>query len=191
MGISKELFTKKYLWVLFSACATPLHIWTFILFFNDFAWVAERTDAWDAVGVGSYGLVIALVESAFVLICALVLSLLLPRNLPTDKKITTLGTLAVLASLWSIAGQLYFLLEITLPANLVVAMSRNPHPLWILYGFIGFIVSLTLLVPVALILRSDKTAAALLNFFERLTTLTALYLFLDFCGLVIVIIRNV
>ena len=191
MGISKELFTKKTLWILFSVCATPIHIWTFILFFNDFAWVAERTDAWDAVGVGSYGLVIALVESVFVLLCTLVLSLLLPKKLPEAKKIATLGTLAIMASLWSIVGQLYFLLEINLPAGLIIAISRNPHPLWILYGGLGFIVAITILVPIVLILRLEKTAAALLNFFERLTTLTALYIFLDICALVIVIIRNI
>ena len=191
MGISKELFTKKTLWILFSVCATPIHIWTFILFFNDFAWVAERTDAWDAVGVGSYGLVIALVESVFVLLCTLVLSLLLPKKLPEAKKIATLGTLAIMASLWSIVGQLYFLLEINLPAGLIIAISRNPHPLWILYGGLGFIVAITILVPIVLILRLEKTAAALLTFFERLTTLTALYIFLDICALVIVIIRNI
>ena len=190
MGISKELFTKKNLWILFSVCATPIHIWTFILFFNDFAWVAERTNAWDAVGVGSYGLVIALVESVFVLLCALVLSLLLPKNLAETKKIATLGTLATMASLWSIVGQLYFLLEITLPGNLIVTISRYPHPLWILYGGLGLIVAITILVPIALILRTEVTATALLNFFERITTLTALYIFLDICGLVIVIIRN-
>ena len=190
MGISKEIFTKKNLWILFSVCATPIHIWTFILFFNDFAWVAERTDTWDAVGVGSYGLMIALVESIFVLLCTLVLSLLLPKDLADSKKIATLGTLAIMASLWSIVGQLYFLLEINLPKDFIVAISHNPHPLWILYGGLGFIVSITILVPIALILRTEKTASSLLNFFERLTTLTALYIFLDICGLVIVIVRN-
>ena len=190
MGLFKERYTKKTLWILFSICATPVHIWTFILFFNDFAWVAERTNAWDAVGVGAYGLVIALLESLFLLLCILTLSLLLPKSLVESQTITLLGTLAFLASLWAIAGQLYFFLEIQLPPTLVLAISRNPHPLRILYGALFVLITITLLVPVALILKSDKTAARLLGFYERLTTLTALYLFLDFCGLVIVIIRN-
>lgn len=190
MGLSKELYTKKTLWILFSVCATSVHIWTFILFFNDFAWVAERTNAWDAVGVGSYGLVIALLESLFLLLCILALSLLLPKSLLETQKITLLGTLVFLASLWAIASQLYFFLEMQLPMSLVLAISRSSHPLWILYGTLFVVISITLLVPIALILKSNKTAERLLGFYERLTTLTALYLFLDFCSLVIVIIRN-
>ena len=55
-------YTRQGLWTLFLMCALPLHIWTLILAFRDLPWLTDRTNAWDAFGVMSYGLIFALVE---------------------------------------------------------------------------------------------------------------------------------
>ena len=58
-----QRYTRQGLWSLFLMCAFPLHAWTLILAFRDISWLTDRTNAWDAVGVTSYGLVFAFVES--------------------------------------------------------------------------------------------------------------------------------
>jgi hypothetical protein len=161
------------------------------LVFKDFSWISERTNSWDAFGVGAYGLLIALIESCFVLVCVLILSFMLPKSLPVVKKVTTMGILTLLVALWAIVGQLYFLVDIKIPNALVEAIARNPHPLWIIYGGLLPIVSATVVLPVYGNLKIEKLGNGLWNFFERLTTLTSLYLFLDICSLIVVIIRNV
>ena len=65
-------YSKQGLWNLFLICAFPLHVWTIILAFRDFSWVTERTNSWDALGVVSYGLIFALIESVAVFLVALV-----------------------------------------------------------------------------------------------------------------------
>jgi hypothetical protein len=64
LAISKY-YQKKGLWLLFSATAFLIHVWAILLIFQDLSWLAERTNMWDAIGVGAYGLVLALVESVF------------------------------------------------------------------------------------------------------------------------------
>ena len=49
----------------------------------------------------------------------------------------------------------------------------------------------TVAFPAYLVLRSERFLKGVKGFFERLSTLTLFYLFFDFLGLVIVIIRNV
>jgi hypothetical protein len=191
LGISNKFYSLKTLWLLFSVCAFPIHVWTFILVFRDFSWISERTNSWDAFGVGAYGLLIALIESCFILVCVLILSLILPKNLTVVKKVTTMGILIILVALWAIVGQLYFLVDIKLPNALIEAIANKPHPLWIIYGGLFPIVSATVMLPVYSNLKSEKLGNGLWNFFERLTTLTSLYLFLDICSLIVVIIRNV
>jgi hypothetical protein len=172
-------------------CAFPIHVWTFILVFKDFSWISERTNSWDAFGVGAYGLLIAFVESSFIFVCVLILSLILPKSWPVVRKVTTMGILVLLVAVWAIAGQLYFLLGITLPNVMVAAIARNPHPLWIIYGGLFLVISTSIVLPVYGNLKLVKIGNGLWNFFERLTTLTSLYMFLDICSLIIVIIRNV
>jgi len=165
-------------------------VWTFILFFQDFSWIAERTNQWDAFGVGSYGLLIALVESVFVTFVVWILSFLTPAGWAPKKRVVIMGSLALLTSIWAILGQLYFLLEIRFPFPLIKGIAGTSHPLWIIYGVVLGAVSLTISGVVYALLRFDRFTKAMQDIFERLALLTSLYLFLDFLGIIIVIIRN-
>ena len=159
-------YTKSGLWTLFLICAFPLHIWTFILAFRDFSWVSERTNSWDAVGVLSYGLIFAFIESVAVF-------------------------LVTIASLWAIAGYLFFMLNASVPSGFILFASGLAHPLRFLYAVALVLVGITVTIPVFFILRSKKFMQGLQGLFERLSLLTMFYLFFDFVGLVIVIVRNV
>ena len=115
MAISKY-YQKKGLWLLFSAAAFPVHVWAILLIFQDLAWLAERTNMWDAVGVGAYGLTLALVESVFLFLIAFLLGFLVSTRWDPVKRISLMGTLVIIVSIWAILGQLYFMLGWSLPA---------------------------------------------------------------------------
>jgi hypothetical protein len=191
LGISKKTLSKNGNWLLFSVCATPIHVWTLILFFRDFSWISERTNSLDAIGVGSYGLLIAFIESVFIFILAFVLSYIFPQKWSESQKVALLGVLIFLIAAWTIVGQLYFLFEVKIPNFLLLAIARNPHPLWILYGGLSTFVGLTVGLPAFCIFKFGRFRKGIINIFERLTTLTAFYLFLDLCGLIVVIVRNI
>jgi hypothetical protein len=171
-------------------CAFPLHVWTLILAFRDLSWLTERTNAWDAMGVMSYGLILALFESLVVFAVFLLLGLLVPRRWAEDRRIALLSILALVLSLWSIAGQLYFLMGLYPSGQLVGWLAGTSHPLRILYLAVLAVVAPSLLVPAYLIMRSERAPQAVHGLIERISLLTMVYLFLDAAGLVVVLVRN-
>ena len=190
MGIFKNRFSKNGFWLLLSTCAFPIHVWTLILFFRDFSWVSERTNSWDAIGVGSYGLLIAFIESLFVFFIAVGLSFFLPNKWSEDKRTSIIGMVVLLVAFWAIIGQLYFLMEVQIPVRFLQVVARNSHPLWILYGIVLVFIGTTLALPGYILYRSVKAQKNIIDLFDRLSTLAFLYFFLDICGLVVVAIRN-
>lgn len=177
------------LWALFLMAAFPTHVWTILLAFQDFAWMTTRNNSWDAVGLGAYGLLAAFVESSFVFMVALLLSLLLPRPWDEKKRLAALTSLIFIAASTGVSNQLYFLNG--LPAGIFTFLAHSGHPLRYLYGVA---LSAGIAAP-ALALYFTAASAKFVeitqNIIERLALLTTLYLLLDFAGLVIVIVRNV
>lgn len=186
----KHRFSARGLWLLFLVIAFPIHVWAFIMFFYDFDWIARRTIPWDAVSVGAYALVIALVESLAIFLAAVLLSFLLPRRWSETQRLVLIGSLAVLVSLWGILGQLYFVLDLSVPPVLMRVMAGNAHPFRIVYGAFLVVAVLSILLPVYGVMRSEKFTAGMRGIFERLALLTSFYLVLDVVGLFIVIGRN-
>jgi len=184
-------YSKQGLWALFLICAFPLHVWTIVLAFRDFSWVTERTNAWDAVGVVSYGLLFAFVESVLVFLVALLTGFFVSKKWSEDRRMVLIGTLVFITSLWAMVNYLYFMLGVSVPANVSAFLAGLAHPLRFLYALGLAVVVPTIVIPVYLLLRSDKFLKGLQGFFERLSLLTMFYLFFDVVGLVIVIVRNV
>jgi hypothetical protein len=183
-------YSRQGLWSLFLVCAFPLHVWTILLAFRDFSWVAERTQPWDAIGVLAYALVFAFVESLVVFLVAVLLGFLLPRRWEPGKRIALLSILVLVTSVWAMLGQLFFLWNLSLPSAAIQLLAQNAHPLRVLYaGFLVLVVP-TVLVPIYLVLRSEGTTRVILNLVDRLSTLSSIYLFLDAASLVVVVIRN-
>ena len=184
-------YSKKGLWSLFLICAFPLHVWTIILAFRDFSWVTERTNSWDAIGVVSYGLVFAFIESLVVFLIAVLLGFLIAKKWDQDRRIALVGTLVFITSLWAIISYLYFMLNWSLPGETILFMASLAHPLRFLYAACLVFVIPTVVIPAYFVLRSEKFLAGVQELFERLSLLTLFYLFFDFVGLVIIFIRNV
>ena len=184
-------YSKQGLWSLFLVCAFPFHLWTIILAFRDFSWVTERTNSWDAVGVLSYGLIFAFIESVAVFLVTVLLGYLVSKKWSEDRRNALLGNLVMIASLWAMVSYLFFILEVSIPRQTIEFLVNLKHPLRFLYAISLILVGLTVTLPTYFILRSDKLLGFLKGLFERLSLLTLFYLFFDIVGLIIVIIRNV
>ena len=191
VNAAMKRYSKQGLWSLFLICAFPLHIWTIILAFRDYSWVTERTNSWDAVGVVSYGLIFAFIESVVIFLVMVLLGLLVSKKWGEERRIALLGTLVLIASLWAMVSYLYFMLEVSVPAETITYLVNLAHPLRFLYAISLAVAGVSVAIPAYLVLRSEKFLQGVRGLFERLSLLTLFYLFFDFVGLVIVIIRNV
>lgn len=174
---------------MFLICAFPIHLWTLILVMRDASWISERTTAWDAVGVGAYGLVLAFLESLVVFLLLLLLGGLIGSTW-REKRVALLGGLVLVASAWAIFAQLYFLNGMAAPPALVHTLAGTTRPLRWLYALMSVAIAPTLLLPTGLILWSKGFNRFFNGLLERISLLSALYLALDGVGLVIVLLRN-
>jgi hypothetical protein len=186
----KHRYSKQGLWSLFLVCAFPLHLWALILIFRDMDWVIERTNVWDAIGVGSYGMVFALIETLVIFVVIALLGFFTPAQWDIDRRIAFLSLLIIITALWAMISQLRFLWNISLPFPVMQFIARSEHPFRLLYALSLAIVVPTILVPVYLFIRSNKSVKFVQELTERLSMLTLSYLLFDLLGVVIVIIRN-
>lgn len=186
-----QRYSKQSLWSLFLVCAFPLHLWALILIFRDVSWVAERTNMWDAIGVASYGLVLALIESVIFFAAITLLGLLVPTTWQENRRVALLSVLALLTTLWAIEGQAYFIWGSYLPEQVVRYIASSEHPLRLLYAVALAMVVPTIIIPVYFVLKSDRFLNLIQVLIERLSLLTMFYLFFDLLGLIIIIVRNI
>lgn len=186
-----QRYSRQDLWSLFLISAFPLHFWTLILVFRDISWLTERTNAWDAIGVASYGMVFAFVESVMIFLVLALLGLLTPKQWESNRRIAFLAFLILIISAWGIISQLLFLWNVFLPAQAIEFLRHSSHPLRIIYAVCLMVVTPTVLLPAYSFIRSKKAVTFMQNIIERLSLLTMLYLFFDVLGLIIIIIRNI
>jgi len=184
-------YHRQGLLSLFLMCAFPLHFWTLLLAFRDISWVIERTNVWDAIGVASYGMIYAFIESLLVFIVASLLGLLISRSWSVERRVALLSVFTLVISLWAMVSQLYFLWEVSLPDSILQALAHNAHPVRTMYMALFTLTATTFVIPAYFVLQSDKGLKVMRDLVERITLLSMFYIFLSFVGLVIVIIRNV
>ena len=158
--------------------------------FSDISWLTERTNFGDAIGVLSYGMVFAFIESVMVFIVVALLGILVPRRWD-DRRVALLSILFLITAIWGMVGQEYFFLKISLPDGIVQALVHSAHPVRIMYLSVLPFVFLTVAAPTYFILKFDKGFKVAQDFIERVTLLALFYLLLGFIGLVIVILRNI
>jgi len=183
-------YSRLGLWSLFLTCAFPLHFWAIILIFNDSTWIAKRSNAWDSVGVASYGLVFAFIESLLLFFAVALLGFLVSTKWKEDRRIALMSTLVAVTALWAMTAQLYFFLNVTFPESWLLFFALVGHPLRFLYETAFILVLPTVAIPTWLILKFEKPLNFAATGIEKITLLTSLYLFFDFIGLIILVARN-
>ena len=187
----KRLYTIEGLFQLFMICAFPLHLWTLLMAFRDFAWVAARTYTWDAIGLVAYALTFTLAETLAVFLLVVLLGLLIPPAWRMKKRVALIGTLFLVVASWAILSQLYLLYKSPLPGWLLGLLTQTQHPLRVLWGAAFLLVAVSVVAPTFLIARFDNAKDKVIGVFERITVVSSLYVFLDLVGMVIVVIRNI
>lgn len=183
-------YSRRGLWSLFLLCAFPLHLWTLFLAFRDISWLWERTNLFDAIGVLSYGLVFAFLESLLVFGITVLAGYLISNRWSEEKRIILLGTFVWVLALWSIFFQVANLQEWNLSAGMLTMIAGSGRPLRNLYILALLIVLPSVIVPSGLVLFSEKFFRFLVDLQDRLSLLTMAYLFFDAFALCIVIYRN-
>jgi len=190
MNTFTKFYSRQGLWSLFLMCSLPIHIWTIIFALRDFSWISERTNSGDAIGVISYGLLFAVLESIGYFIVFALAGILVSTKWDKKKRIALLSTLAVILALWGMTSQLFFLWQVPISDTLINVLIQTGRPLFSLYAITLLLVSITVVIPTWRILVSDKTHHMVLEGIDRLSTLMAFYLVFDVIAIIIIIIRN-
>lgn len=177
--------------MLFLISAFPLHVWTLLLAFRDISWLTERTNLWDAIGVLSYGLMYALLESIAIYVLVLLLGFLITPFWSIKQRVAALGLSITLVSLIAIVGQLYYMQGWALSDSFLAFLAQSGHPLRWLYGITIALILLVVVLPVVSVFRSSQTIKIWSEITDRITLLMIMYLPLDFAALCIVVYRNV
>jgi hypothetical protein len=159
--------------------------------FRDISWLTERTNLWDAIGVASYGMLFAFVESVMLFAVVFLLGLFLPKLWRADQRTTFLALLVLITSAWGMLSQLLFLWNISLPEPAIQVLRGSAHPLRILYMGALATVATTVLLLVYFFMKSKRSVVLMQNIVERISLLTMFYLLFDLLGLMIVLIRNI
>lgn len=180
--------TFSHFFKIFLIVAFPVHVWSLLMIFKDAEFVTERTVAWDTVGYAGYSLIFALLESLALAILFWALSLLLPKTWTEKRNLSLVGSLVMILSLASMLEQAaHAWNEPRLSRMFLHGLEKYPNQT---YALIAGAILVAVVISIMAILRSEKFTNALAELFDRLSMLSYLYLFLDFAGIVIVLIRN-
>lgn len=195
MNTFKQRFQKDHLIKSFLVCAFPIHLWTIILFFRDIGWIADRTNMGDALGVGAYAMVFALIESLFYLIPITTLNILIPWRQPQQKALAITSYIALIIPFWVGIGQIiqYNYHNVLNQDQIIDALIDSGHP--VRYFILVYLIFLSILLgsillPVYFINFKDRPQYIMISVIERIEILTYLYIFLDLIGLISIIFRN-
>ena len=185
-----KLYSKQDLRSLFLMCSLPLHFWTLLLTFRDTSWLIERSNLWDAIGVASYGLIFAFVESLLVFLIVAISGFIIPKYWQSQR-VALLSILTLITALWSMASQAHAISGMSFPVWFNDFIVRQEHPVRVLYAIALVLVGPTVILPTYLILNSDRSFRLVRELIDRLSMLAVLYLVFDSAALVIIIIRNI
>jgi len=166
--------TKKGRRDLFLILMAPVHFWAILMFFLNFP--KSEVRLWTAIGLFSYDVVIAFVDSSLLFLLVYIIGYGLPAQWKEERRILFLGNLG-----FTIVLGLIF-------AQYLDSSPLKPGQMWSLVGLMSF---LFLVFFEYFSLTRTEIGAAHLELFYRSKILAYLYLGLDVFGLVIILLRNI
>ena len=176
-ALQQRLVTREGAVTTFAMIVFVIHIWSiYNLLVEVPAWIL-RLSTWELVGVVSYTLVFAMVESLIILFAFVIFAAILPERFYRQKFVSISVIFIVLAAIWVIPIHLY---EDTLRS-------------WGIPGAVGFIsiVLISFIAGYVFVLRSNKLEDAILSIAQRVTVLAFLYVLVDLAAFMVLISRNV
>lgn len=177
MAISKtHKLTREDLFLSLGAIALPIHIWAIIHILQVFpAWLL-RSSLWDLVGVISYPLVGALLESCIVWAGFILFGFILPKRWLADKFVALSSILAWVLAAWAVVVQFNF--------QHFLRWDRVGIGLGLL--FIAF----TLWIVSWLVRRFRRIEDLIKKIAQGIEVLGYFYIAFDLLGLAVILLRN-
>jgi hypothetical protein len=173
----QNAISRRQLWLLFAVSVFATHVWGIINILREYpAWVL-RMDLWGLLGTISVSLFFSLLDAVLPFAGVLLLAFIVPRRFFRDRLVAGGSLLILTISLW------------------VALFHLNPQ--WFNQRQMVPLAIWAVTFPIVLglgywyVYLREGGEQALLSVVERLSTLAGLYLFLDFIGVIIIVIRNI
>lgn len=176
---------------LFLLIAFPIHLWSFVVIFQEGDWFSHRTNVYDTLGLLSYAGLTAIIESIIVFAFFFILAFMLPAQWNSKKRLSTLGYLYLVVLLGAMSSQWFFLIDRSLGTfafRVIYNLNRFYSitlPLLVV-GFLGGVIGVLFLQN-----RFSKLIDIMLNLMERASLVSYIYLILDVISVGIIILRNI
>ena len=161
--------SKQELFLVFSACVFPIHFWISLVLLYKFPSLILKANIWQILGVFAYVFVFTLIESVCLFGSLLLISVFLPTRFFRDRFVYRGTALAISIALFAFIINIWILLESE----------------WILT-----FLTVLLLFLLIYILRRPKESALMNTFAERLTVISALFIFTDMLSLFYIMLRQ-
>ncbi len=158
----------------------PVSFWTLVFFFRELPSYLMRMPSWDILGVFAYSMFVSLLDSMLITAIVVFIAFVLPKRFFRDHLVAQGIVQSYLIIL------LAALVQLASTSNLLPELTRIP---WFNLLFIGFFIGASISLN-RLVIFSDNIQAKIHLFIERLTVLATIYLFLNLCAVLIVILRN-
>jgi len=159
------------------ACLFPIQVWSVYNLLTEVpAWLRQMT-VWDVIGVVSYPETFALFESVVIFIPFVILSVLLPCRWLRDKFVALTTGIVYVSAVWFILAH-------------VNDLTVRYWGLKQLLPWLGLFLT-SQIVCFFLIHYSEKLESIILSFVARVAVLSAVYLFIDFLSVLILVVRNI
>lgn len=188
---NRILFSKQGYWLLFVITAFPIHLWAYIQLFQDISWMKDRVNELGLIAAISYALSFALIESIFLFLIIVPISFLTPKSWTIKKRVVFCGILITFASLWAMAAQFYLhptALWETPIFGLILNLLRRTY---LRYVFVLIITVISFGIPAYIIYKMDKAVNLIWDFFDRISILMSIYVFVDVVAIIFVTWRNI
>lgn len=174
--VKNRLPSRQDLTLTFSGVAFLIHVWAIInMFYIVPAWVL-RMNIGQLSGSIAYILAFALFESLLVWGLLVMLAVILPGAWLRENFLAQATSLVLLTAIFSIV--VHF--------NYAFLVTNRIYLLALAITYLPCAATISFLVR-----RYRKIETALRGILDRLTVLTALYIFFDFVSLVVIAIRNI
>lgn len=164
-------------WLAFSSIIFVTNVWAIINILRAIpSWILSRT-IWEMIGIISYPLAFALLESIVFLIGLVVLAAIFPGKLLRESFVAQGSLAGLLATLGMVLAHLY----------------GKDFGIWSVSGFGIYVLVLIgiILISWILIYFFKRLKNVVESIAERLTPLSTVYLTLNISSLVVVVIRNI
>jgi hypothetical protein len=176
-AIKKRLASREDLLRLFAVCVFPVHVWAYVTFFYELPSLLLRNNLSDIIGVLSYILAFAFIESVLLFIAILLMAIVLPSQWIGDR-LVAVGIIIVFAAV---------LCAIPIHRFQFFRVFNISYSVWI---FLWTLLALIIIVLVIRVIQRNKSLEdRVTDLGERITILSILFLLIDVLVIIRLIVR--